>query len=170
VTRSEFESLYEHWRPRMMQYICWKVRGDWDGRVEDAVQDLFRYLWMRHEALDNSERTVHYLRRSALRAAWHVIRERQDDRCLIRERHSDEHQASTNYATKFAFEDRDIDDTSTHLLSTLPLDERRAVQLHAIEGAPLKCISQELAMSEDSAKHRLIRGLARLRHALEAAS
>jgi len=45
----------------MMQYIRWKVSGDWDGRVEDAVQELFRYLWMRHDALENSERTVHYL-------------------------------------------------------------------------------------------------------------
>ncbi len=169
MTRSEFESFYVQWRPRMMQYIRWKVSGDWDGRVEDAVQELFRYLWMRHDALENSERTVHYLRRSALRAAWQVFKERQGDERFIRERYVDEHKTSTEDATRFTFEDREIGDTTTHLLAMLPRDERRAVQLHAIEGAPLKHISQELAMSEDSAKHRLLRGLARLRHALEAA-
>jgi RNA polymerase sigma factor (sigma-70 family) len=170
VNRSEFETLYEQWRPRIMHYIRWKVSGDWDGRVEDAVQDLFSYVWMRHEDLDNSERIVHYLRRSALRAAWQVIRERQGDECLIRDGYIDERNASTNYAAKLSFDDRDIGDASTQLLSILPLDERRAVQLHAIDGAPLKYISRQLAMSEGSAKHRLVRGLARLRHALEAAS
>ena len=134
-------------------------------RAEEVVQEVFLRLWNAPDRFDPERGTL----RSFLLAQTHgravdVLRSETSRR--NREERDARATAEAGYDLEHEVWDLAVADRVREALATLPVDERRAIELAYFGGRTYREVAAELGAPEGTVKSRIRVGLRRLREAL----
>jgi RNA polymerase sigma-70 factor (ECF subfamily) len=134
-----------------------------DGAVsEDVVQEVFLRLWNNPDKFDPARGSL----RSFLLAQAHgraVDRVRADGSRRAREERDARATAESGYDLEHEVMDLRVADQMRDVMSSLPVDEREAIELAYFGGHTYREVAELLAQPEGTVKSRIRSGLRRLR-------
>lgn len=159
--RDAFESLFQRYYPMLCRYAATYL--DEREETEDAVQDVFVYLWNNRQTLVMPKSVRSYLYTSVKHRALNILKHRAVERShsrlltefiedLSRTEYSEEEQAQIEQIR--------------HVLSTLPQQCRTVFTMSCLEGKKYKEIAEELRISVNTVKYHILKAYRDIRESI----
>jgi RNA polymerase sigma-70 factor (ECF subfamily) len=166
IARYREEALAEAYRRHggAVFGLARRVTGD-VGEAEDVVQEVFVRLWNEPDRFDAARGSLRsYLLAQAHGRAVDAVR----SRVARARREAREARATANrgYDLQHEVWDLAVADQVVQAMSSLPTEERAAIELAYFEGHTYREVAQLLAQPEGTVKSRIRNGLRRMRHSL----
>ncbi|WDF69743.1 RNA polymerase sigma-70 factor [Sphingobacterium oryzagri] len=159
VTHATFEQLFEQYWKRMYAFAV-KITTEKED-AKEIVQDIFKSLWERREALDIQD-AERYLLRSVKLKTMEYIRNKS-----TRQRHHDVilNTAQSEYEDQ-QVELKELNGKIRALIESLPKQCKNVFKMSRDEGLTNKEIARLLFISERAVEYHISKALATLRLAL----
>lgn len=136
-----------------------------DGRADDVTQDVFIELWRNPERFDPARGSLRsYLLTTAHGRSVDILR--SDTSRVAREQRSARETATGGYDLENQVWDLAVADQVKEVVTSLPEDERKAIELAYFGGHTYREVAAMLNEAEGTVKSRIRRGLRRMRSAL----
>jgi len=161
---SGFETLVRRYHPRCMGLAMGILNNKEES--EEAVQDAFMKVFSNIDTFRGDAKFSTWLHKILYNVCMTRLRKRKNfvDVSIVEDRYDKRllHTASDNSPMK-TFEDRDLIDTITSVMDTLPERYKPVMHLFYMEEATIEEIAHIMDISRDNVKVRLYRGRALLR-------